>query len=376
MSMTCSSVPPTSSVPRVSRTSSARGGGAATSAGAGPRRSCSRRPSSSAVSHSGAVLLTRSGGGGPSVDVADSAGAQWTTVRNDQFGLSMTVPPGWPSTSASLTPNLTDPREVLSAGTFEVAPQGSCILPPTVQSMAPTDVFVTVYLWQYWPAGSRRGRTTSAPSSGTARSCASPCPTASRAMINFSDHGRELSALVVLGNQATPQQQADAFKVLDSLVVSPAAAPDTTTTAPVSSPLTGPVVTTPVPAVETTPPTTYAKGSVEDKVRTAFLGWTDSKPLDAKRPYIEDFDQIKATMEQAKAQAPPGLDVLHGVIESVTIVDATHAHVVYGFLNGDQSVVSGLPGDVVKIGGRWLVTRETVCASFALEGVTCPPRTG
>jgi hypothetical protein len=330
---------------------------------------------------SGALFLTRDNSG-PSVSVADAgttpAGvtaipAEWATVTNEQFGMSMRVPPDWQSTNQSLTPNLVDPHDVLSAGTFSVPPEGSCILPPSVQNLASTDAFVTLYTWRQDAGGFPPRPDHFGPELGNGPILCVNVPNGVARMINFSDHGRQLSALVVIGNDATPQRRTDAFRVLDSLVVTPAASPDiTSTTLAAFAPLTGPVATAPL----STPPTTYAKGSIEDKVRTAFLGWTDTKPLAAKGPFIEDFDQIKATMEQAKAQAPPGLDALHGVIESVTIVDATHAHVVYGFVNGDQPVVSGLPGDVVKIGGKWLVTRDTVCASFELEGVRCPPRTG
>jgi hypothetical protein len=42
----------------------------------------------------------------------------WTTYRDAQHGLSLTLPPGWHRARRSLTPSLIDPREILSIGSY------------------------------------------------------------------------------------------------------------------------------------------------------------------------------------------------------------------------------------------------------------------
>jgi hypothetical protein len=248
--------------------------------------------------------------------------------------------------------------------------------------MAPTDVYVALFVWLH-EEGSGFPARPAAFGPGRGQSDLLPCigvPQGSAELFDFSDNGLQLSALVITGNESTPERKAAAYAVLDSIQVGAGDTPSTAT--PLTSSVPGSTAaTTTLPVVQTVPvlqsaatpsTTSYPKGSTEADVVTAFLGWTDTMPRDAKRPYVQDFDAIRATMEEAAAHAPPGLDALHGVVESVTIVDATHAHVVYAFVNGDQTIVSGLPGDLVKIGGHWKVTRETVCASFALGGTHCP----
>jgi hypothetical protein len=334
---------------------------------------------------SGALVLTGGGGGGP-VRVASSPDipSGWPTVHSDHYDVSWQVPPDWQSSTTKLTTNLVDPAGALAAATFPLQPDaGACLTPEVARNMAPTDVYVALFVWLHQDGGgfpvrpAQFGR-------GQGQGDLLPCvrvTQGSAEMFDFGDHGLQLSALVITGNQATPERQTEVYAVLDSIRVGAGTTEPLTTTATTvtssvpDSTAAGTPLTSSVPAnlSGATPSTTsYPAGSTEAEVVTAFLGWTDTMPLDAKAPYVQDFDQIRASMEQASAQRPAGLDSLHGVVESVTVVDPTHAHVVYAFVNGDQTIVSGLPGDLVKIGGRWRVTKETVCAGFALASVRCP----
>jgi hypothetical protein len=110
------------------------------------------------------------------------------------------------------------------------------------------------------------------------------------------------------------------------------------------------------------------------QITDAFLGWIDTKPRDAVGAFVEDFAGIRSSILHAAATAPLPVDDYTGRVDSVTMIDAAHANVVYDFLNGGAVVVPGQHGVAVKIGGVWRVTRETVCEALAIGGTQCPPR--
>lgn len=109
-------------------------------------------------------------------------------------------------------------------------------------------------------------------------------------------------------------------------------------------------------------------------IRAAFLGWTNTKPRDEVGDYVEDFDGIRDSIVAAAAKAPLPVDDYTGRVDDVSMIDATHALVTYDFLNGGTVVVAGRTGVAVKIDGRWMVSRDTVCAALAVGGTRCPPR--
>ncbi len=53
----------------------------------------------------------------PADDVTPS---EWSTFRNRERGLEVAVPPGWQHASGSLTPNVTEPREILALATVRL----------------------------------------------------------------------------------------------------------------------------------------------------------------------------------------------------------------------------------------------------------------
>ncbi len=118
---------------------------------------------------------------------------------------------------------------------------------------------------------------------------------------------------------------------------------------------------------------TDARATEENAVRSAFLGWIDTKPRDAVGRYVEDFGEIKQAILAAASRAPLPLDQYSGRVDSVRLIDATHAVVVYDFLNRGRVVVPDLPGRAIKIDGVWKVSRATVCAALAIGGTHCPP---
>jgi hypothetical protein len=56
------------------------------------------------------------------------------------------------------------------------------------------------------------------------------------------------------------------------------------------------------------------------------------------------------------------------------MIDDTHADVRYTILHGGVPNFSNMPGAAIKIDGKWMVTRETVCNLLTYGGLHCPPR--
>lgn len=161
----------------------------------------------------------------------------------------------------------------------------------------------------------------------------------------------------------------------------PCPAPDATTatTAPPSDP------TAPLPTTSTAPETSSpapltaspdADGSDTEAIRAAFLGWIDAQPKDAIDAFVEDYASIRDAHRQGMAQhSPESLTRYSGRVDSITVVDDTHADVVYSILFDGIPQYGHRAGEAVKIDGTWMVTRATVCDLLALGGITCPAPT-
>jgi hypothetical protein len=116
-------------------------------------------------------------------------------------------------------------------------------------------------------------------------------------------------------------------------------------------------------------------GSDEAAVRDVFLAWINAQPKDALDDIVEDFASIADVHRQGMAQhSDADLAKYSGRVDSVTIVDATHADVRYTILFDGVPNFSMMPGQAIKIDGKWMVTRDTVCNLLTYGGLTCPPR--
>jgi hypothetical protein len=150
----------------------------------------------------------------------------WTTTVNEAHGFTVALPPGWRLATESLTPALSDPREILSAGTFPLAYRPSaCNHMPTgaLRAIGPGDGFVTV------EERGRGGSTVGFPArpasfggtaeqrSGDVAACLGDGSRAHEYWIPFRDAGRRFYALVVLGPRASRQTKEEAFAILDRL---------------------------------------------------------------------------------------------------------------------------------------------------------------
>ena len=170
--------------------------------------------------------------------------------------------------------------------------------------------------------------------------------------------------------------------MLNTLHVDPATGAATTTTAGSSEPLASTTVPGVPPGVVPTEVGSNGGGffnptsADQQQIEQAFLGWLRGKTLDEAALHIEDFASIRDAEAQGIAQhTPQDLAGFDGRVESVVITDPTHADVVYTVLHDGQPLYPNRPGKAVKVGGKWMVTRDTACALLSMGGITCPSRT-
>jgi hypothetical protein len=192
-------------------------------------------------------------------------------------------------------------------------------------------------------------------------------------VVAFREAGRVFVALLATKDAADDSAFDLAYQVLNTLQVGEPGTTPTSATA-VTTPTTGPTATT-VPAT-TVPATVPAiAGSDAAAIRDLFLAWINAQPKDDLEGIVEDFASIAETHRQGVAQhTEADLALYSGRVDSVTMIDDTHADVRYTILHGGQPQFSMMPGQAIRIDGKWMVTRETVCELLTHGGLTCPPR--
>ncbi len=185
-----------------------------------------------------AVLAVTDGSGPAGTDErpASPPAERWTTTADERRGFEVSVPSGWQLAAATLTPNLGDPHELLSAGTFPLRFRaGACNHVPTgaLETMGRTDGFVTVQERGRAPRSQRAGfpprperfAARASPHRGDVSGCLPDARGLVEFWLPFSDAGRHFYAMVVLGGDAPASVRAEAFAVLDRLRFDPAAKP-------------------------------------------------------------------------------------------------------------------------------------------------------
>jgi hypothetical protein len=171
-----------------------------------------------------AVAVGGCGAEAASTPPAPPVPSGWTAHRDDGAGLSVRFPSAWHRAPRSLTPDLGQPHELLSLGTFPLRHAKSrCGHLPAgaLRRMGPRDVFVTVQESGGRTRGFRPrarplrlGRETSDVSACLGR----PVPFAEH-RIAFRDGGRAFHVLAAVGRQAPPASRSDLLAVLDSLQI-------------------------------------------------------------------------------------------------------------------------------------------------------------
>jgi len=160
---------------------------------------------------------------------------RWQAFSDARHGLAGELPPGWQRATISLTPNLTDPREVLSVATFPLAyrPTRCAHMPGSaLEDLGPRDAFVTLLergldpssTWSDFPARPAGfGAALGVPSE--ASQCA-PTARFTDHWFGFTDGGRHFHVLVAFGPDAPAEVQRQAWEILDRLRIDPAVRPD------------------------------------------------------------------------------------------------------------------------------------------------------
>jgi hypothetical protein len=145
-------------------------------------------------------------------------------------GLAVRLPPGWQQAPASLTPQLLDPRERLSVGTYPLRYRalGCSHMPSSaLADLGPTDALITIQ---------ERGRGEDFPprpahfgaqpdDNSEAAECV-PGSTFTDHWQTFGDGGRNFHVLVAFGSRASETTRAQAWQILDHLQVDPRVRPD------------------------------------------------------------------------------------------------------------------------------------------------------
>jgi hypothetical protein len=169
--------------------------------------------------------------------VADCGGraAAPQLIREQARGLTVELPPGWHRASVSLTPHLTDPREVLSVGTFPPRYRPTrCahVAGSALEDLGPRGAFVTLQergldpgsAWtDFPPRPAHFGPTLGGPSEASA--CV-PSARFTDHWFGFTDGGRHFHVDVAFGPGAPEEVQQQAWAILDSLRIDPRVRPD------------------------------------------------------------------------------------------------------------------------------------------------------
>jgi hypothetical protein len=173
----------------------------------------------------GTLLVAACGGG--------DNGPKPVASRQTAHGITVTLPAGWQRAPRSLTPQLTDPREVVAVGTYKLRYRPTdCaqIAGSALEDLGATDAFVTV---QERGRGSSRSGFPARPKhfgpdlggAADASECVPGIQVVDR-WLNFADGGRHFYVLVAFGAKASAATRKQAWAMLDGLRVDPNARPD------------------------------------------------------------------------------------------------------------------------------------------------------
>jgi hypothetical protein len=156
-------------------------------------------------------------------------------VVEGERGLEVELPAGWQEAETTLTPQLTDPVEVLAVGTYPLREGGeNCnhVAGRALTEMGPRGAFITLQERGYdrnssWPdfppRPARFGPELGGPSEASA--CA-PGARFTDHWFGFSEANRHFHVLVAFGSDAPQAVRDQAWAVLDSLRIDPSIQPD------------------------------------------------------------------------------------------------------------------------------------------------------
>jgi hypothetical protein len=144
------------------------------------------------------------------------------TIRVGAHGVSVAIPKGWQSNAR--TTSLVDPAEAFAVGTYPLrAGQNSCPI-NALADLGTRDAFVSAYVWAAPPASdlpTRPARFGPKVQWAQHNLCSRLVTNGRTRSLDFQESGRQVTVTVVLGTHASSARAAQAYRVLDSLVVTP-----------------------------------------------------------------------------------------------------------------------------------------------------------
>jgi hypothetical protein len=168
------------------------------------------------------------------------ASARWTVELDRDHGFSLQLPSGWIRTSGKITPQITDPLEILTVATLPIAgadPRGVCEpgSQPALPAFTAQDALVTLQESGRGalrinrlshPPRPDRFRPEHFPDGSTFTNCFVGDVAVEDHWFGFADAGRAFHVLVIIGRAAPKQVRDEAWSILDRLRFDPHVRPD------------------------------------------------------------------------------------------------------------------------------------------------------
>jgi hypothetical protein len=171
---------------------------------------------------------------------AADASMDWTVVADPDRGFAVEIPPGWQRATGKLTPQITDPLEILTVATRPIAgadPHGICGPGgrPALPAFTERDALVTLQEsgrgalrinYKSHPPRPERFRAEDFPGGSTFTDCFVGDLPVEDHWFGFADAGRAFHTLVIIGQAAPPHVRDEAWGILDRLSFDPQVRPD------------------------------------------------------------------------------------------------------------------------------------------------------
>jgi hypothetical protein len=173
--------------------------------------------------HSHRVQVVADAPTSSSVETTSSV-PSWPVYQDAQHKFTMSIAPGWYRTDQPLEPWLVSPGEILSLATTQLSPTGNHVACPGIPQTVIDNIGADgIFLWlgEWHPSASQYGTTPNprpAHFADVAWIAMCPLPNAMTAKeYTFTDSSRDFTAHLVFGPNASADQTAQVYKMLDGL---------------------------------------------------------------------------------------------------------------------------------------------------------------
>lgn len=143
--------------------------------------------------------------------------------RDEERGFTVSYPETWQRAPSPLTPNLSDPLELLALGTYELRPGGDrCSHQPVnaIEDLGPSDALIVIFerAPPYAEGGYPPRQGPPELAGGTGRFCV-PGTNRLDGWFSFGENGRAFYALIALGENASEKTRAQLFTTYESIAI-------------------------------------------------------------------------------------------------------------------------------------------------------------